>query len=72
MSFLDLFGTAMLNRGLELAARPQEIHPDRFFFISPGYVLVFSVLLALSIPVSLFFDLPDAQTTKAWRSIDMR
>jgi hypothetical protein len=45
----------MLNRRLELAARLQEIHPDRFLFISPGYVLVSGVLLALSIPVSLFF-----------------
>ena len=44
----------MLNRGSELTARLLEIHLARFFFIRPGYVLVFGVLTALSIPVSLF------------------
>ena len=63
VSFLYVFGAgiltmsfaAMLNRILEFAARVQEIDPDRFFLINPGYVFVFSMLLALSIPVSLFF-----------------
>jgi hypothetical protein len=63
VSFLYVFGAAiltmsfaaMLNRGMEFAARLQEIHPDRFFLMSPVYTLTFSALLALSIPVSLFF-----------------
>ena len=63
VSFLYVFGAGiltmsfagMLNQGLEFGARLQEIYPDRFFLISPGYVLTFVILLALSIPVSLFF-----------------
>lgn len=63
VSFLYVFGAglltmsfaAMLNRGLEFGARLQAIHPERFFLMSPGYVLTFVILLALSIPVSLFF-----------------
>lgn len=46
---------AMLNRGMEFASRLQEIDLDLFFLIRPSYVLAFNVLLALSIPVSLFF-----------------
>ncbi len=63
VSFLYLFGAAiltlsfaaMLNRGMEFGARLQAIHPDRFFLMSPVFILTFSTLLALSIPVSLFF-----------------
>lgn len=63
VSFLYVFGAgiltmsfaAMLNRGMEFASRLQEIDLDLFFLIRPSYVLAFNVLLALSIPVSLFF-----------------
>ena len=63
VSFLYVFGAAiltmsfaaMMNRGMEFGAKLQAIHPDRFFLMSPVFITTFSALLALSIPVSLFF-----------------
>ncbi len=63
VSFLYVFGAgiltmtfaSLLNRGLEFAAELKEMHPDRFFMLTPFYAITFTALLAFAIPVSLFF-----------------
>jgi hypothetical protein len=63
VSFLYVFGAGILtlsffgvlNRGVEFAARLKEIDSDLFFIVTPLFATTFSALLALSIPVSLFF-----------------
>lgn len=52
---LAVSSSTLLNRQLEFGVLLQELNPDRFFLIGMGLMLVYTVLLALSIPVSLFF-----------------
>lgn len=52
---LAVSSATLLNRQLEFGVVLQQLNPERFFLIGTGLMWVYTLLLALSVPVSLLF-----------------
>ena len=52
---LAVSSATLLNRQLEFRVLLLELNPSRFFLLDTGFLWIYTVLLVMSIPVSLFF-----------------